>query len=202
MAWLPAWLLSPQRESGSAVGSSAVVLERSAEAPAEHATNPAGRRDRALEAGDRVLLDGLAEKVLHGWLQNRHQTLYPLTVNLRQLDPAQGAALARWLAVSMLSNRPPTDGADRRAATRAWFASVGADAALLATLDDALAAPPALSDALASIADLGLSAYAYVLALVALDPMEPASLPFLDYVAARLALPTTVVRSATRRYRQ
>ncbi len=170
--------------------------------PAEHAANTSGRRDRALEAGDRVLLDGLAEKILHGWLQNRHQTLYPLTVNLRQLDPVQGVTLARWLAVSMLSNRPPVDSADRRAATRAWFASVGADATLLAKLDGALAAPPALSDALAAIADHGLSAYAYVVALVALDPMAPDSLPFLDYVAARLALPTTVVRSATRRYRR
>ena len=155
-----------------------------------------GRRDRVLAGGQQTVVDSLAEKVLHGWLQNRHQTLFPLTVNLRSLKPEQGAALAAWMAVAALATR------EADAAPREWLGSVGADAAVLAVFDAALADPPALSEALAGVMRNGLAAYAYVAALIATDPRDAATPPFLDYVATRLALPTTVVRSAVRRYRR
>jgi uncharacterized membrane protein YebE (DUF533 family) len=173
------------------------LLEPEIEAPIV-----AGRRDRVLEGGQRVLMDSMAEKVLHGWLQNRHQTLFPLTVNLRTLDGGQAATLAQWTAVAALATGDAAQAETAALETRNWLASVGADAASLAALDAAITAPPALDRTLVAVAIQGLSAYAYVAALIATDPRDAATPPFLDYVAARLALPTTVVRSATRRYRR
>ena len=161
-----------------------------------------GRRDRVLAGGQQLLIDSMAGKVLHGWLQNRHQTLFPLTVNLRTLTPAQAAALAAWMAVASLATRPEGGGEAANAGVREWLRSVDADGAALAALDAALADPPPLHRALAAVARDGLAAYAFVVALVAADGRELATAPFLDYVAARLALPTTVVRSAVRRYRR
>ena len=143
-------------------------------------------------------MDGLAAKILHGWLQNRHQTLFPLTVNLRSLTREQAAVLAEWTAVAALATRPSNGDAQARAAAREWLGSVGADAAVIAVLDQALTAPPPLHRALAAMAGHGLAAYAFVAALVAADPRDPATAPFLDYVAARLALPTTVISAARR----
>ncbi len=50
---------------------------------------PSGSRPRSrLPADPRVLiLASLGQKILHGWSQNRQQTLFPLTVNLRTLAP-------------------------------------------------------------------------------------------------------------------
>ncbi len=159
-----------------------------------------GRRDRSLDDGSQHLLNGIAEKVLHAWLQNRHQTLYPLTVNLRLLSAPQSAVLADWMAVALLSGRVPT--ADDVQSARKWLAGAGADAATLDGFAAALAAPPALSSTLARIIKHGVGPHAYVLGLIALDPADAATTPFLDYVAARLGLPTSVVRSAIRRYRR
>ena len=168
------------------------------------ASAPASRRERALGGGQDILLEVLGEKVLHGWLQNRHQTLFPLTVSLRTLEPAKADALARFLAVGLLAQGPVEDEAatKRVAAARAWFAGAGASPAALASLDAALADPPALSRIMADITAAGLAAYGYVAMLVALDARDPASAHLLDYVAARLGLPTTVVQSANRRYRK
>ena len=156
-----------------------------------------GRRDRVLAGGQQVLLDSLAEKVLHGWMQNRHQTLFPLTVNLRSLRPDQAQALAGWAAVAASATGTAGD-----AAARGWLVSAGASPAMLDGFAAALASPPPLDAALQAVARHGLAPYAYVAALVAADPQDPAAAPFLDYVAARLALPATVVRSAQRRYRR
>ena len=158
-----------------------------------------GRRDRALEGGDRVVMDGLALKVLHGWLQNRHQTLYPLTINLRQLSPEQGRVLAQWAAVTLLAARPDETG---DVELRRWFGSVGAGPDTMVALGAALSNPPPLHRAVEAVIANDVSPHAYVVSLVALDAYDPVTTPFLEYAAARLSLPTTVVRSATRRYRR
>lgn len=71
-----------------------------------------------------------------------------------------------------------------------------------AALDAALASPPALSRVLDEVSAANMGAYAYVAALVALGTRDTAGELFLDYLATRLNLPTTVVRSANRRYRR
>ncbi len=188
-----------QRDGGSAVLEAPVTGFVPAALSA--ATEPAApaarsRRDRALGGAGDVLLEVLAEKVLHGWLQNRHQTLFPLTVNLRAMPASQAAVLAEMMAVAALA------GGGHAAAARAWFTQAGADPDALSALDRALVEPPALNRVLAAVAAEGLAAYAYVVALVSLDMRDPASMHFLDFLAAKLALPTTVVRSANRRYRR
>lgn len=159
-----------------------------------------GRRDRALDRGEDVLLATVAQKILHGWLQNRHQTLYPLTVNLGTLDAARRESLAQLMAISALA--APGGPGDRITPIQEWLISVGADRQMLATFDAALAAPPSVSSVIDAILQHRLGAYAYILALKAVDPHHLSSGHFLDYLGERLALPTTVMRSATRRYRQ
>jgi uncharacterized membrane protein YebE (DUF533 family) len=65
----------------------------------------------------------------------------------------------------------------------------------------ALEAPPPLSRLLHEVQQADAAAYAYVVALAA-GGRDLASRLFLDYLAARLGLPASVVRSANRRYRR
>lgn len=161
---------------------------------------PPNRRQRPLALPREILQESLAQKVLNAWLQNRHQTLYPLTVNLRTLDADRAALLARLMAVAMLAGPRPPD-AERVEAVLAWLGTVGASGDVVQALRAALAAPVPLSTLLAEASAAGITAYAYVVALVATDRRDPAGQIFLDYLAARLALPSEVVRSAGRRYR-
>ncbi len=158
------------------------------------------RRQRPLALPQESIAESLGEKVLNAWLQNRHQTLYPLTVNLRTLDTGRAALLARVMAVALLAAGRPS--AERIEAAAAWLGQAGGDDEVRRTLRAALDAPQPLSTVLREVQDAGLAAYAYVVALVATDARDDAGQLFLDYLAARLALPVNVVRSADRRYRR
>lgn len=161
----------------------------------------AGRRQRPLAPPREVVQETLAQKVLNGWLQNRHQTLYPLTVNLRRLDAAQAALLARVMAVAMLAGgRAPS--AERVEEVLGWVSQAGGGSEVAEALRTALDAPEATSHLLHEVHGAGLAAYAYVVSLVAADPRDEAAQAFLDYLAIRLGLPTNVIRSADRRYRR
>lgn len=159
------------------------------------------RRQRELPTAGAEIAESLAAKLLHGWLQNRHQTLYPLTVNFRTLDAGQPALLAQIMAVSLLAGAAPPH-ATRVAEAAAWLDSVGADEGAREALRMAVQAPPPLSRLLLDVSRAGVAAYAYVAALSGADQRDPSVRLFLDYLAARLALPPTVVRSAQRRYRR
>ena len=160
---------------------------------------PAGRRGRGLDRAEDVLTDQVAQKVLGYWLQNRHQTLFPLIVNLRNLGPDAAELLAQWSASALLAAAPGDT--DARTETRRWLAGVGADDLALEAFDAAFGAAPSIGTLLLSIAARpGFSGTAYVAALVALGQREPAARFFLEFVAARLGLPSTVVRSASRRF--
>ena len=160
-----------------------------------------GRRQRRLALPRAIVTESLAEKVLHGWLQNRHQTLYPLTLNLRTLDATGATLLAQVMAVALLSAIAPPDAGDLEAAS-SWLGAVGGNEQTVAALRTALEAPPPLSTLLNQVQRANLSAYAYVVATAAGPSRDPAGGIFLDYLAARLGLPTSVVRSANRRYRR
>jgi uncharacterized protein DUF533 len=160
-----------------------------------------GRRQRQLALPRAIVTESLSEKILHGWLHNRHQTLYPLTVNLRTLDPPAAALLAQVMAVALLAGGAPPDAEDIESAS-SWLGGVGGDQSARAALRAAVEAPPALSALLHGIQQANLAVYAYVVALVAGPSRDPAEALFLDYLAARLGLPADVVRSANRRYRR
>lgn len=159
------------------------------------------RRQRPLPSPRAVVMESLSEKVLYAWMQNRHQTLYPLTVNLRTLAPGQPVLLAQVMATALLAGAGEPDPAHTEAAA-GWLTSAGAGPEVVAALHEAIEQPVALRLLLRDVQQGGLAAYAYVAALIAAPARDPAGQPFLDYLAARLALPAEVVRSANRRYRQ
>ena len=168
--------------------------------PEPAAEAPASRRQRQLALPGEIVADSLAGKVLHAWLQNRHQTLYPLTVNLRALDPGRASLLARMMATSSLAGgRVP--GAERLEDCVAWLRRAGAGDAVIDAFRDARDTPVPLRALLQEVQGAGVAAYAYVVSLVAVDGRDEAGQRFLDYLAVRLDLPINVIRSADRRYR-
>ncbi len=155
------------------------------------------RRHRDIAPGRRQILDAVGQKVLHGFLQNRHQTLMPLSVSLASLAGAERAAVARFAAVAALAGG--AEGAPRP--VRAWLAASGADEEALAAFEDALRTPPPLTVALAGLTTPEMDLIAFILCLIAAREAGPAASAFADYVAAARALPSTLVRAAERRYR-
>lgn len=138
----------------------------------------------------RLLQEQVAAKLLHGWLQNRHQTLFPLALNLGNLPPAHGALLARCMqATAAMTGAPPPLEA---------LAAAGGGVAEKA----ALAEPaPALPVLLASLRQEGLGAHAYTAALLSAAD-GPSGQAWLDYLAAAFALPATVTADLRRRGRR
>ena len=155
------------------------------------------------DAGRQAIDESVLSKVLHGWLQNRHQTLFPLALNVRALDRRQRETLARITAVLLLAehghHRSQADLA-REGEARRWLVGVGAEHDTLEAMDEALLDPPAISRVIDAVLEYGLASYAYVAALICLDPRDGPGLHLADYLAARMALPITLVRSANRRY--
>ena len=105
--------------------------------------------------------------------------------------------------VSMLAGLRPPD--EERGESPGWvqrLALLRGDEALPARIEAALHQPPPLSQVLREAQAAGLAAHASVAALVVSDPRDEAGRLFLDYLAARLALPPAMVRGAERRYRR
>lgn len=161
-----------------------------------------GRRERNANDGSAVIEDALSVKLMHGWLQNRHQTLLPLTLNVATLPTARRAALARTLACFLLAGRSGAEAREFAPVLRTWLSSVGGDAEALSAFDDALMSPLPLNVVFDDAQALDLTIYAYVAALMASDSRYPVSVLLCDLVQARFDLPSTVIRSAVRRYRR
>lgn len=147
-----------------------------------------------------ILIRSLAQKVLDGWLQNRHQTLVPLAMNLGRLSPAQVDVLMNFAAVALLGGSTP-DEAGRNSVAR-WLRSIGADAGAIQAFTAAIDDPRPVSALLQAIRELDLGPFAYAAAVAASDQHVVAGRLFSNYVAARLALPADAVRSIDRRYRR
>ncbi len=181
------------------------VGQRPPDAPLSLPPDPTGAeiadlRDRRLGLPAEILDRALAQKVLNGWLQNRHQVMLPLTFRLGRLDAEAVEVLMRFTAAALL-DASQADEAARRGVER-WLGEIGADEAALATFRATLAAPPASSALLKSVRAHGLEAYAYAAAVVAADLRDPAGYFYASYIAARLGLPADMVRSIDRRYRR
>ena len=161
-----------------------------------------GRRERAADPGSAVLADTLGAKVLHGWLQNRHQTLMPLTLNVSLMTREQQEQLGAILASLLLAGRPGEAAADAAPALRGWFAGLGCDPTALTAFDRALVTPMPLNVLFDTAQSSELTIYTYVSALMASDSRYPVSVMLCDMVQARFDLPSALVRSAVRRYRR
>lgn len=191
----------PPGRDGQAEGLQEAALASGAEAAQELAQDmpPPARRLARMAEPDTVIREALSQKILLGWMQNRHQTLFPLTVNLRRLAPGQAGLLLQAVAVALAASGP-VDPARMEHAT-AWLASVGASADQISGFAGALRDPPPLDRLMRDVQDADLGAYAYAMALAVMDQREAANQHFVEYLAARLGLPTNVVRSVNRRYR-
>ena len=98
-------------------------LERLALAAGED--DGGSRRERGLGRPQEIIDRALSQKILHGWLQNRHQVLVPLTFRLNRLGSADAALLMRFAAAALL-NASTADDAARRS-LEGWLKGSGAD---------------------------------------------------------------------------
>jgi len=177
------------------------ALEQEAAAANPPPPPAAAQRLRLAARPEAILRESLATKVMHGWLGNRQQTLYPLALNLRNLGGPQRALLAEAMAAALAAGRgAPTP--ERVEGARAGLARLGAGEEEARRLADALDRPRPTHELLAEIQDAGLGPHAYAASLLAADAREPASRAWLGYLAARFALPPEVVSGLNRRYRQ
>ena len=170
--------------------------------PVEPHLSLARRRERLADPGSEVVATALSAKLLHAWLQNRHQTLVPLTLNLRVLTVEQRDVVVDGTAALLLAGRARADALERVPAIRQWLIGLGADPNALLRLETALAAPPSLGEVFDRASTLALAIYLYVGAVVAADSASGAPALIADLVQARFDLSTAVVRSAMRRYRR
>jgi hypothetical protein len=186
---------------GQAVGAERTAREGTqAAAPGHLRAAPSSTGRRRLPSPDAVLLESAAQKVMHAWLQNRHQTLFPLTINLRRVSPQETELLMRLVAVVLSAVN--TVSCARTAQVRDRLGSVGANENQLRVFAGAAQDPPPLGRVLEEAEKQGLGAYAYALSLMALDQRQQVDQLFLEYLAARLALPAGVIRSVNRQYRR
>ena len=105
-----------------------------------------------------------------------------------------------FLAASLLCHCPRGD--VKADDVKAWLTSRNADADMLACFDLALADPSPLHGLLDQMIELEVTAYGYVAVLAASDMRIKASLRYLEFLQARFDLPTSLVRSATRRFQR
>ncbi len=144
--------------------------------------------------------DTLAQKVLHGWVQNRNQTLHPLTLNFMALDSLQSGLLLEMVALALAAGGDVGEAQLRRAAAAIEAANGGTS--LSARLPALLANPRPLQVVFDALRDANLTGSAYAITMAAVDQRGLTNRAFAAYLASRLAIPETISRSIGRRYRR
>jgi uncharacterized membrane protein YebE (DUF533 family) len=153
----------------------------------------------SLPAAPRALvLEALGTKVLHSYLQNRHQTLYPLTLNFGSLRAPEVALLVEAMAAAMLADGAVAPGETEQIG--ASLRAIGAGENERHRLEASLREPRALNVVVEEIQAANLGALAYAASLMAIDRRHTVNQLYLEYLAARLALPSEIVASLNRRY--
>lgn len=173
--------------------------EDAAEALDSRGPSLSPRRDRSAAPAEAVLRETIAQKVLHAWAQNRQQVLVPLTVNLSRLEPASRALVVQAMAAAaMAGGRVTQEGRDRLTAA---LRRTGGGPEELALAERALTQPMPMAELLAALETARLGAHAFAASLLVADRREAVERAWLDYLAARFALPTEVTVGLGRRYR-
>jgi uncharacterized membrane protein YebE (DUF533 family) len=157
------------------------------------------RRQRLGMQPQRIVMESLAAKLLHGWLQNRHQTLFPMTLHFGTLDQRSRGLVVQVMALAATADGD-ADAEEQERITQA-LAGAGAGEAEHRLLAEALASPPPLGPLLREVQAARLGAHAYAASLLALDRHSRANRAWLDYLAARLGLPAEVISGLNRRQR-
>ena len=157
--------------------------------PDAAAAQPARPGHRPIAHPDTIIAAALAQKLLHGWLQNRYQTRYPLVLKLGN-QSAEEVALLMQTVRCALRMVAASEADERRAA--AWLASVGGALELQGGADEALP--------VAGLMQARLAPHAYAASAGALGRRTVATRRFLHFLAARLGIPDDVARSLNRRF--
>lgn len=165
---------------------------------AQHQAAPARPLRRRRQQAD-AAHEALAQKVLHGWIQNRNQTLHPLTLNFRTLDAPQVDLLLQALAFAMTANGHPDDDRLRRAMAAIQSANGSPD--LAGRLTELIAMPQSPQVLYNALHAANLTGHAYAITMAAINQRDPVDRAFSTYLASRLAIPETVSRGIGRRYR-
>lgn len=186
------------RAAGGAAPSPAPSASEDGDA-ADAATTALSRRHRPAGQAEAILREALAQKVLHAWAQNRHQTLFPLTLNLRSLDARAKALLVHAMAAAAAADGRVEEEERRRVAQALDRLGGGEEERRLAAA--ALERPMSLPVLLREVQAANLSAHAYAVSLLAVEQRDRVNRSYLGYLAARLALPEEVANSLARRYR-
>ncbi|MCG7360760.1 hypothetical protein MHZ93_05790 [Roseomonas sp. ACRSG] len=153
---------------------------------------PEAPRRPPMPSPQRLLQEQVATKLLHAWLQNRHQTLFPLALNLQSLEPAQ-----RWLLLRAMVATASMTGTGPEALPP-LLPSIGGGEAECAALEEAWNSPMSLPALLAELRQAALGAHAYTLALLVAG-QDPVGRAWQDYLAASFALPADVTSDLQRR---
>ncbi len=152
---------------------------------------------RAIPRPETVIQASLAQKLLHGWMQNRHQTLFPLVLNFRNLSADEKTLIIEAMAVALQAGESAGLAAGR---AETWLLSVGGDAQDVAALAQSRTAPCRIGEVAAALRAAGLAAQAYAAAVGTLSRRLTVNRRFHDYLAARLGLADEVARGMNRRY--
>jgi len=177
------------QRDGEAPALQQLALQESVAAVRPAAHRPIPRPESVIEAA-------LAQKVLFGWMQNRHQTLYPLVLNLRNMDGGQRRLIVGAIALALQAGEH--DPADPRA--EAWLRSVGGTDDDMAALAEARRVPCPINAFAASVRSAGQGPQAYAAAVGALSRRSLVNRRLHDYLAARLGIADEVARGMNRRY--
>ena len=157
----------------------------------------ASLKHRVIPRPESVIHAALAQKILLGWIQNRHQTLYPLVMNLGQVDAGGRQLIGQAMAFALQSAEDDPRGPAR---AEAWLRSVGGSDDDAAEMHRALSQPVRPDRLIAAIRQAGLGALTYAAIVASLNRRATANRRFHDYAAARLGLADDVARSINRRY--
>jgi len=163
------------------------------------ASAPVSRRHRPSIPPETIILESVALKVLNAWLQNRHQTLYPLAMNFRNLTQPERELIVQAMAAAASADGQVDDNEQRQVLLS--LERVGAGEAEHQMIMEAIAHPKPLNTILREIQEANLSAFAYGASLLAINQRNRVNQIYLEYLAARLALPPEVAHSLNRRYR-
>jgi uncharacterized membrane protein YebE (DUF533 family) len=147
---------------------------------------------------ERTIRLALAEKLVQAWALNRQQVRVPLSLNLARMMPEQRALVAAAMAASLAACGIAPEVASSR--LEAALARIGGAAAQAAAMQ-AIQAPTDLVALLRRLEAEELGAHAYAGAVLVLDRQVAAQRLFLDWLAARFALPAATASGLARRYR-
>ena len=175
----------------------APALQQLALAEGTAAVRPATPTHRPIPRPESVIEASLAQKVLFGWMQNRHQTLYPLVLNLRNMNASEKQVIVGAIALALQAGEPDDPPAQR---AETWLRSVGGGDGEIAALAEVRRAPCPIDAFVASIRGAGQGPQAYAASVGALSRRELVNRRFHDYFAARLGIADEVARSMNRRY--